>query len=510
MAVLWELGNKSVFRILWRFVLTGSLLVASVAVAQVPAEQSPAKSLPDESVLPGSPAAEVPQVQLPDESHLPNEPAVRQTPPETPAGVENKIDSTPAGLTPPETTPPKQTLPELSLQEKAPPVDGLPPESELPQDASSKDAAGTESTTEERSESDQQTPDQERPAVVEPEPDVLRLQDSVDDRPWLTLLSKAPLNMVRAMKFTGDSQRLCVAGDDKSVLVYRRFLDAAGTETWRYERTIRWQVQRGPRGWIFALDEADGTLAFAGYGAMGSLREIVLADTQTGKFRNVLQDFEVGSQQRVTSVALAPGSQGNALAAMDGDGTLVYWQREQDTGRWQVQQLASDPENAAKLATARSLHPIIMPDQQHVIAPYFAGFAGNFPRWQLQQITLATGARQVLGGNKEYHDEMVTALVTSADGKLWASADARKKLFLWNLQGGGVRVKLDGLDRVISSLAISADGTRLLSGTLRGWDVKASRPSPRRRWHSCGTSATGGNPSRSPKSTWPSIATRRP
>src|SRR5690606_29044576 len=52
--------------------------------------------------------------------------------------------------------------------------------------------------------------------------DPLGLAASMDNRPWLRLVSTTPVDMVRSLAFTPDGQRLTIAGDDKAVVVYSR------------------------------------------------------------------------------------------------------------------------------------------------------------------------------------------------------------------------------------------------------------------------------------------------
>ena len=76
----------------------------------------------------------------------------------------------------------------------------------------------------------------------------LPLEGSPDGIPWLRLNLRGHTAPLRASAFLPSGKRLCTAGDDKSVVVWSRV--AEGLAPWRYERTIRWQVQRGTRGRI--------------------------------------------------------------------------------------------------------------------------------------------------------------------------------------------------------------------------------------------------------------------
>ena len=109
-------------------------------------------------------------------------------------------------------------------------------------------------------------------------PSPLQLDRSPDSRPWLRLNARGLVGSARAITFTSDGQRLCAAGDNKEIVVWNRQGDR-----WNFERTIRWQVQRGERGRITTLVAGSGSLVFGGFGAMGELGEIVVVDAQTGR-----------------------------------------------------------------------------------------------------------------------------------------------------------------------------------------------------------------------------------
>ena len=61
--------------------------------------------------------------------------------------------------------------------------------------------------------------------------DVLNLARSADAIPWLRLAMQGHAGPVRALAFSGDSARLCSAGEDKAVRVWVR---AAQENRWRY------------------------------------------------------------------------------------------------------------------------------------------------------------------------------------------------------------------------------------------------------------------------------------
>ncbi|MCZ6572509.1 MAG: serine/threonine protein kinase, partial [Planctomycetota bacterium] len=84
---------------------------------------------------------------------------------------------------------------------------------------------------------------------------------------------------------------------------------------------------------------------------------------------------------------------------------------------------------------------------------------------------LATGERRVLRG----HEGSVTSVVVSADGTRIASTSFDKTLRLWDAETGQTTAVLSGHSDPVHAAAFSRDGTRLVSGsfdgTLRVWDV---------------------------------------
>lgn len=362
--------------------------------------------LPDETQLPGKPATS-PAADLPPESALPNKSATPQTPPELPA--ESVL-------------PPRQTT-EPNI------ADGNPRIAQL---------LGPAGTV-----------------------DLLNLGASMDLRPWFALRSEAPVSMVRSVVFTPDSKRLCVAGDDKTVLVYRRFPRDGQPSTWGFERTIRWQVQRGPRGRIHAMDARNDRLAIGGLSAMGEAGDILLVDPTNGVFQTVLTDAKSGHNNRVTGLSFAPGKELTGLASMDVDGRLVFWSRNLETGQWtprrlKVNDAAGLPSN---LSAWRILHPIAMLTATRVVVPYFDGTAAQ-KRWRLAKINVESGELELLPAELS-HQKMVTGLATNVQTEAIASADYEGNVFLIT-KAGAFKLRLLPAGHFGLSLSFSSDGSKLV------------------------------------------------
>ena len=292
----------------------------------------------------------------------------------------------------------------------------------------------------------------------------------VERQPWLRINAGGHTGSVQALAFTSDSRRLCSAGLDKVVQVWdlqaiprnlqRRFVR---------ERTIRWQVTRGLRGGIFALASApdDALLAIGGYGAMGSLGEILLVDPVQGTLDDVLQ----GHRQTVCSLAFS--TDGNWLASADTAGRAMLWKRPQ----WQATTLRRPDEPTYGLERARAIEkqpkfrPILFTGSSHVVLAVMTSETADAPLvWKLRRIDV-TDPRSFRDFDGPHHG-IVTALAATPDGLRLASADLAGNLYLWDLSGdaGDERPQPVALtpEAIVISICFSPDGKTLVAGTAVG------------------------------------------
>ena len=324
------------------------------------------------------------------------------------------------------------------------------------------------------------------------------------EQPWLRINAGGHTAAIRALAYTPDGKRLCSAGLDKSVQVWN--LTAVTRDLHRAflrERTIRWQVARGLRGSIFALASSpgDGLLALGGYGAMGSLGEILLVNPVEGKLVKVLEGH------RQTICALAFSGDGNWLASSDAGGQAILWRR----GAWLSRTVrdadakSHDPQLARLIQEQPKLRPIAIVGNTQVVVPVCIGRQSDGRLgWRLQRIGIDNPA--ALGTLETVHQGMVTALAASMSGTLLASADLAGRLFLCDLKAGGPPAEIRP-QAVVLSLCFSPDERTLTVGTavdparrvsqLQVWDV-ATRTLNRSRSlpdhvHSCVVSPDGKN-----------------
>ena len=243
---------------------------------------------------------------------------------------------------------------------------------------------------------------------------------------------------------------LLTAGEDKDLHVWRR--SPLGDHPWKHHRTIRWQVQRGPRGRIYALAANGNQIAMAGHGAMGSLGEIWIVDTISGKLLRPLVDFNAGHRQVVASLAWSPssGSPGNleaeasgktpaVLVSQDVEGRVMTWQSDPDTGLWsgktmiQPDSIAYGAEIASQIRSSRGFVPVTFRGDNELVVPHFVGFtekAPILPRWQLQRVDRFSGKTSLLDETSfEFHVRCITA---APDGRSLVAAGADGTLAVWD------------------------------------------------------------------------------
>lgn len=294
--------------------------------------------------------------------------------------------------------------------------------------------------------------------------------------PWLRLNFDGHTGAVRAVRFTADGSRLCSAGDDKAVHVWSApDRDAVQRGNWLHDRTIRWQIERGPRGRIYSLAAGGGLLALAGHGATGTLGEILLVDPATGELKRALTDEQIGHRQVVTALAFSSPGGPRRLASMDITGRVIIWTEVPETGLWRARQLVDSDvevygrETAEALEEARRVGAIAFVGPDEVVVPRYqkrerTSSGREVLVWRLQRIHVQTGAAELLS-TEGVHYRAISGIVASANGAWLVSADYFGRLLFWD-------VSLDRLQvvrqrAVAVSLGMTPDGTRLTVGTVR-------------------------------------------
>lgn len=294
--------------------------------------------------------------------------------------------------------------------------------------------------------------------------------------PWLRMNFDGHTGAIRAVRFTSGGDRVCSAGDDKAVHVWTSpDGDAVQRGNWMHERTIRWQIERGPRGRIYALATGGDLLALAGHGATGRLGEILLVDPATGELKRVLTDEQHGHLQVVTALTFAPPGGPRRLASVDVTGRVVVWSEDAQTGLWRAKRLIDSDsavygQNQAELLeAARRIGAIAFLGPQHVVVPQFekqerASSGAAILVWKLHRVDVETGTVEALSA-QGVHYRGVSGITASADGARLVSADSVGRLLFWDVARD--RVQVVRQRAVAVAISLTADGTRLTVGTAR-------------------------------------------
>lgn len=431
-----------------------------------------AERLPSEASLPGEPRR---TVELPAESVVPSDPlSAAQTSPSDDVAKDS------AGQ------PPKQDRTGPSPSDLV----LLPSEAEIPGAEKEKQAGGEEPDAQPESPSDSapSTEPGERD-TEQPGKDELGDTPGADRReetepvgrppkglPWLRFNVRGHTATVRAICFTGRGQQFCSGGEDKALFVWSPVPGAGASRTkWAHERTIRWQVQRGPRGRIYAVAAGPDSVAMAGHGAMGSLGEILLVDPTSGVLKRALVGQDEGHRQVVAALAFSPQASPQRLASTDLAGQTNLWEQSPETGRWKAKVLCrTDRERygdqvASVLAQNRSFVAVAFAGPDRVIVPVYQRqqeLVSGGPKiccWELESIDLPTGRRTRLS-SQATHYRMVTALAASRDGTKAVSADAFGNMYFWDLTTQTEPRRIAQRAAVVS-LAFSNDGKTVMAGT---------------------------------------------
>jgi len=325
-----------------------------------------------------------------------------------------------------------------------------------------------------------------------------------DFEPLLRLDLPGHTGEVRALAFSADSARLISGGRDKLAIVWR-VGDGAGEQsparlrdiTLRrpFERVIRWQIARGPRGAIQALAASPAgdppVIAVAGYGAMGSTGEIVLVDARDGSWIKTLGGApgpgveRPGHRQSV--VALEFTADGSWLLSQDLDGQAFAWRRSDD---WRPFEIAKREEERFGAAVVKTLvqmpplRPLVALGKNRVAVPELAsGAEAKVPIWKIRVVDLERPNEKGRLLSFEHHG-VVTALSSTPDGQHLVSADATGRVALLDPTAGRGPVSWE-VKPMAEGLALLPDGKRVFvaaaadfsggSARLETWDLSPPR-----------------------------------
>ena len=175
--------------------------------------------------------------------------------------------------------------------------------------------------------------------------------------------------------------------------------------------------------------------------------------------------WDVGTGRVLQTLEVGPG--GVSSAAVSTDGSLLL---TSDHTRLRVWEAATGRQRSA-WKTHRGGYSItqlaISPDARHA---FTSSYDATIRMWDL-----ATGAEcQVFGGHRQW----MRGLALSRDGTLIVSANDDRRIKVWRVGGPEIR-EMNGHAAHIYCVAATPDGSRVLSGsedrTVRLWDVASGR-----------------------------------
>jgi WD40 repeat protein len=299
---------------------------------------------------------------------------------------------------------------------------------------------------------------------------------------------------VRSLAFLPDG-RLVSGGRDKVAMIWDTREAGAGTRDIARarirDRVIRWQVARGTRGVIQAVavsPDRPAVVALGGSGAMGSTGEIVVVDQADGGLVAVLGGGDrPGHRGSVVAVDFAVD--GGWLFSSDVDGQVFAWRRnKQDrTAAWAPVELLDRDEKRLPADQFRSLQsmpatrPLAAAADGRVALPTIAVAppGDKLPPWRITLVDPAEPAKRAvlpfdLRGT-------VLAMDATPDGRFLAAADLAGRVAVWDLAAADPQPVVMEIKPAVESLALSADGGRLIAGVatqagsparLEVWDTK--------------------------------------
>ncbi len=245
-----------------------------------------------------------------------------------------------------------------------------------------------------------------------------------EDRPILRLNYSGHTGRIRSMSLSTSGDRIVTGGEDKDLHVWQR--DPRNEQHWIHQRTIRWQVWRGPRGWIYDTAVHGDQIALAGYGAMGGAGEIWIAKLSTGKWERTLVNYTTAHRQAVDCVVWSKN--GERLVSADLFGRVVVWQPDDGSGIWKPRVLVdedsvvlSEPD-ASRLRDFRGFHPVVWSGDD-VISAHFVRFNKGpiqYPIWKLVATRFDGSSKHSVSSDEL--PGLVSDICASDNGRLLAVA----------------------------------------------------------------------------------------
>lgn len=274
--------------------------------------------------------------------------------------------------------------------------------------------------------------------------------------PRLLLNTGGHTNIVRALSFSTDGERLYSGGLDKVVLGWE--IRERGKRLRQINadlvQKLHWEISRGLRGAVIELASAslDGKrlLAVGGVSARGQGGDVVVYDAAGGEVQATLEQLRAA----LATGGLAFSPNGQRLAAVSVDGDLWLWSVPDFTPR----QLARSE------SRERPYRAVAFLDDDTLAAAIPVG-APDADQWgvALYDLSRAGGGPRLL---RFVHQGAITTLVRDPNSLRWASADKSGAVYLWD-GFDDPQPKLLRRDREALDVAFGADDSLFISTRLQ-------------------------------------------
>ena len=285
--------------------------------------------------------------------------------------------------------------------------------------------------------------------------------------PILRIEAGGHTDIVRWLGFTTDGRYLLSAGDDKVVRVW----DVAEPTRPTLARSIRLQIGPGDAGRISAAalapnrDGRGAVLAIGGIGVPDSPEhwgDITLVDFVSGKVLGQLR----GHTNPIASLAFSPD--GQFLASGSGDNTVRVWTVGTINPRGiEVEARILDQDCAILEGHTGPIYGLAFIPGNQAHAPQLVSASDDCALRVWQRNTDGTWAtRHTLSG----HTREVSRVVAAPNGTWVASASFDCTVRLWNPQIGKFQETLAETQGSLTALAVSPDGSHVLTGSAKPFE----------------------------------------
>lgn len=243
--------------------------------------------------------------------------------------------------------------------------------------------------------------------------------------PRFVLDKRGPSGVTHGFGFSPDSSLLYTAGVDKCVEVWQIQRDPAAESNELGQlrllqiKSIPWEISRGYRGQILAMDSSQDHLAIGGYAAR-TTGDIILIDRKLGQVEQALppsrmDDSSNGHQETIQDLSFSPD--GQSLVSVSQDAEVRVWQAP----RWDSVVLRKGfPEYFNRSLPVQFLdnqHVAVMGAQQIVI--WDISQSGQFKYEILREVKNDGVSRDI------------TAISKPANDQTWITADQSGLIQQW-------------------------------------------------------------------------------